>query len=207
MTTQVGTLLKQERLSKKLHLEDVEKSTHIRMMSLKALEANNWEAFSSRTYASGIVKQYGKFLGLDEEKLLAYFRREYAQHENMRFKEKAPAHTFVSHKRRAIGLAVVIIGILFVAFFGYQTYLYLKPPEIIITSPTETVFKRRDKILLTGTAPAETLITINGRDVYLDEKNRFEADIPLTKARTTVSIVATGANGRKTVVKKVYEKR
>ncbi len=207
MTTHVGTLLKQERLAQKLHLEDVEKATRIRTVSLKALEANAWEEFSSRTYAQGIIKQYGKFLGLDEEKLAAYFRREYSQHENMRFKEKAPAHTFVSHKRRAIGLAVFMIVGLFVAFFGYQTYLYLKPPVIVITSPTETVFKRRDKILLTGTAPAETLIRINGRDVYLDEKNRFEADIPLTKARNVVTIEATGANGRKTTITKVYEKR
>ncbi len=204
MITHVGTLLKEERRTQHLSLEDVSKATRIRLASLQALEEHDWDTLSSRTYAQGILKQYGKFLGLEEEKLIAYFRREYSHHEQVRFKKKAPQQSFVSHKRLAVILSAGSIFLLIGSFFAYQTYIYFKPPTITILSPTQSTFKRVDKVLLIGKAPKETLISVNGKTLYLDDKQTFQSYIPLTKPQNTVRIEAVGANGRKTIMQKSF---
>lgn len=206
MITNIGTLLKNEREKKGISLEDVEKDTHVRLKNLVAIENEEWDGFPSRTYIQGIIKRYGRYLEMDEEKLIAYFRRDYERLENVKFKERTTKSQFTPQKKRLVQVSVALIILLFSSFFGYQMYLYLKPPEIVITEPTETVFKRKDKITLSGTAPAETVVTVNGVEVFLDEDNTFTTDIPLTEENNPVVIEATGANGKKTVVNRVFEK-
>lgn len=204
MITRIGTLLKDERIARHLSLEDVSKATRIRLASLQALEDHAWDTLSSRTYAQGIVRQYGKFLRLDEDKLMAYFRREYSQHENIRFKKKTPQQSFVSHKRLAVILSAGSIFVLIGTFFAYQTYIFFKPPTITLLSPKQTSFKRTEKVLLIGKAPEETLISVNGKTLYLDEHESFQTYIPLTKPQNSVRIEAVGANGRKTIIQKTF---
>ncbi|OGK31639.1 hypothetical protein A3B02_00050 [Candidatus Roizmanbacteria bacterium RIFCSPLOWO2_01_FULL_42_14] len=204
MITNIGQLLKRERERQGISLEQVEKETHIRQISLIALEEEQWEHFPSRTYIQGAIKRYGAFLGLDEEKLIAYFRREYEKHEKIRFKRKTVASQFVPQRARIMRLLIALIIMAFGSFFGYQTYLYLKPPKVIILEPQRTIFKREDKITVKGTAPKETIIKINGRQAYLDDKNVFQLNVALPDEKNKVVIEATGANGRKTIIEKEY---
>lgn len=206
MITHVGTLLKEEREKQGLTLEQVEKDTHMRRKNLLAIEEERWDEFPSWTYVQGIIKGYARYLKLDEAKITAYFRREYEHLENMKFKERAVKGQFTPKRKRFIQMLVVLLILFFTAFFGYQIYLYIKPPEIAILEPTATTFKRKDKITLTGHAPSETLIKVNGKEVYLDDQNIFQTDVPLTRDRNPVVIEATGANGKKTILRRVFIK-
>lgn len=207
MITNVGKLLRKERENQNISLETVEKETRIRKKNLEAIENEAWDMFPSRTYIQGIIKRYGVFLGLDEEKLAAYFRREYEQLENVRFKKKAVKNQFIPFSKRVVQAATAGIIFAFLIFFGYQLYLFNKPPKITITAPERTVFKRESKITIRGTAPAETIVEVNGQQAILDDQNRFEADVPLTQEKNTVTIIATGANGKKTTITKEYIKQ
>ena len=206
MVTHVGTILKNERERQNISLEDVEKATRIRTKNLIAIEDENWDIFPSRTYVQGIIKRYSRFLNLSEQKLLAYFRRDYERHENIKFKKRTAKEQFTPRKKRIIQAIVLGIVVSFAGFFGYQVHLYLKPPEVIILEPHESTFKRKDKITLKGQAPEETIITVNDTEVLLDDKNIFEVDIPLVQDINPVTIVAVGANGKKTVIERVLKK-
>jgi cytoskeletal protein RodZ len=204
MITNVGSLLKAERKKQHITLDEVEKKTRIRKKNLQAIEAEQWEAFPSRTYIQGIITQYARFLGLDEHKLIAYFRRAYEHLEHIKFKERTVKQEFTPRRKLAILVAVICIVLFFIGFFGYQTYLYVRPPELVILEPTRTTFKRSSKVTLRGQAPPETIVRVNDRETFLDENNIFQIDVPLTKERNLVVIEATGANGRKTVIRKVF---
>lgn len=206
MITNIGSLLKNERKKQGISLEDVEKETKIRKKNLIAIEAEDWSEFPSRTYIQGIIKRYGAHLDMDQEKLAAYFRREYEKHESLKFKQKAVKNEFTPFKKRLVHITVALLVLIFSGFFGYQVYLFLKPPEVIITAPTQDSFKRTDRITLQGTAPKESIITVNGKEVFLDDNNIFKTDIALTEKRNVVTIEAIGANGKKTVIEKVYTK-
>ena len=206
MISNIGSLLKKEREKRKIPLEEIEKATRIRLKNLIAIEKEDWDQFPSRTYIQGIIKRYGAFLELDEQKLIAYFRRDYERHESIKFKQRTVKKQFTPQKKRLVQLAVALVILSFTGFFGYQVYLYMRPPTLTVLEPTATTFKRKDKVTLKGQAPAETVITVNGQEAFLDDNNIFEADIPLVNDKNPVIIVAIGANGKKTVIKKVFER-
>src|SRR3989338_11411183 len=76
----VGQVLKEEREKRFYTLDEVEKTTKIRKELLEALEAGQYQKLPPHTFVQGFIKNYGKFLGLNPEKLLAVFRREFSDH-------------------------------------------------------------------------------------------------------------------------------
>ncbi|MCJ7529732.1 MAG: DUF4115 domain-containing protein [Anaerolineales bacterium] len=70
MNDTFGQELRQVRQARKLSLEDVAKATYIRLHHLQAMEAGNFEAFSSPAQARGFLRTYADFLGLNPQPLL-----------------------------------------------------------------------------------------------------------------------------------------
>ncbi len=206
MITNVGSILKKEREKKNITIQDVEKNTRIRSKNIQAIENENWDEFPSRTYIQGIIKRYARFLELDEEKITAYFRREYEHRENLKFSKRVVKNEFTPIKKRLVQGVIMLIILGFSGFFGYQLYLYMKPPEIVILQPTESEFKRKEKIVLEGQAPPESIVTVNGKEVFLDDQSIFRTDIPLVEEKNKVVIEVTGANGKKTTLERVFTK-
>ncbi|OGK60453.1 hypothetical protein A3G65_00250 [Candidatus Roizmanbacteria bacterium RIFCSPLOWO2_12_FULL_37_7b] len=206
MITNIGDELKKQREKNKLTLEDVEHATKIRIKNLTAIEEGNWDFFPSRTYIQGIISSYGKFLELDEQKLIAYFRREYEQRDQLKFKARTTKEQFTPQAKKMIKMVIILIIIAFVGYFGYQLKLYYTPPKVVIIEPKQTLFSK-DKITLKGSTENDSTILVNEEEVFLNEKNIFETEIPLPDEKNEVIIEVIGANGRKTVVKKVYLKK
>lgn len=206
MVTSVGELLKSEREKQHLSLEDVEAHTRIRQKNLIAVEKGDWRIFSSRTYIQGIIRTYSAFLKLDEEKMLAYFRREYERLESLKFKKRTTAKQFTPLTKRVAGVVVTCLILLFSLYFGYQFHLYLTPPKLEILEPTKTEFKREDKITIKGKVEADTTVHVNGEQIFPDENFIFTYNLALAEPLNKAVIVATGANGKKTVLERIYKK-
>ena len=166
MVTNIGAVLKQERLRQELSLEDIQKTTRIREKNLVAVEECNWSVFSSRTYIQGIIRTYSAYLHLDEEKMLAYFRREYERHEQLKFKKRTSSTQFAPFTKRVVRLIILLLILVFSLFFGYQLYLFMAPPKLILLEPAKTQFKREQKITLKGRVEKNTTIHINRQQIF-----------------------------------------
>lgn len=201
-----GEILKKEREKRGLTLEQVEKETKIREKHLKAIEENDWNKFSSKTFIIGIIRSYGKFFELEEDKLIAFFRRQYEKKEEVGFKRRINQEFLVPRTKKIFKAAVFLVSAIFILYFGYQLKLYFTPPLVEILKPQGTVFEE-DKIELVGRTEKEAIVNINGERVFLDEDQAFKLDIPLTKPKNQVIIEVTGANGRKTVIRRTFEKK
>lgn len=206
MIAHVGELLRAEREKQSLSLHDVEKQTKIREKSLAAVERGSWESFSSRTYIQGIIRTYSAFLEMDEEKMLAYFRREYEKREQVKFKERTTARQFTPLSKKVMRYVVGALVVVFTLYFSYQLRLFLKPPTLEILEPTKTEFKREDKITVKGKVEKDTTIHVNGEQVFPDKDNIFSYNFALAESENKVTIVATGANGKKTTITRSYKK-
>jgi cytoskeletal protein RodZ len=203
----IGEILKRERKNKGLTLEQIEKTTRIRYKNLLAIEKSDWDSFHSKTYILGIIKSYGKYLGLDEEKLAAFFRREYEQKEDIHFKSKVSKKQLTPRAKRIFLISLGILISLFVFYFGYQLKIYSSPPKITILKPQTTEFRNIDKVELVGQVEKESIVTVNAERVYQNDQQIFSTFIPLTKQKNEVIIEVTDANGKKTVVRKVFDKK
>lgn len=202
----VGSLLKDARERKKLTLRDVEKRIKVREQFIKAIEEDRWTSFTSRIYITGLLKNYARFLELDERKILAFFRREYERNEEIKFKERVSTSYLSSDSKKSIIVGFVFICILLVSYFSYQLYQFLKPPSIYLISPTQSSFKRDKTIKIVGKTDKEAVITIMNERIYQNKEGIFEYVLPLKERETKLSIDVVGANGKKTVLDKVFIK-
>jgi cytoskeleton protein RodZ len=71
----VGTKLREARARRKLSLEEVEAETKIRVRYLQAIENEEWDQLPEDTYVRAFIRTYGRFLGLDGERLAEEQRR------------------------------------------------------------------------------------------------------------------------------------
>ena len=70
MPDSIGEILKNQRLDRKLSLDDAAGSTHIRYKYLEALENNDFDLLPSAVQGRGFLRSYAEFLDLDPEPLL-----------------------------------------------------------------------------------------------------------------------------------------
>src|SRR3989344_6045266 len=114
----VGQVLKEERERKFYTLLEIEKITKIRKELLQALEAGEYDKLPPHTFVQGFIKNYGRFLGLNPEKLLAVFRREFSEGKNPprileSFSNPLDKRKFKITPAKALGSAVLILIIIF----------------------------------------------------------------------------------------------
>lgn len=72
----LGILLRNERESKGLELQNVAQRLRIKEMYLEALETGNYTIFPGLVYGSGFLRSYALFLGLNEKEVLKHFKEE-----------------------------------------------------------------------------------------------------------------------------------
>jgi hypothetical protein len=75
MDDSVGSKLREARTRRKLSIADVEAATKIRGRYLQAIESEDWDQLPGDTYARAFIRTYGRFLGLDGERLAEEQRR------------------------------------------------------------------------------------------------------------------------------------
>ena len=65
----MGDKFRAKREEMNLSLKEIENATSIRMVYLQAIEEGRVEHFLSTAYALGFIRQYGSFLGFENDKL------------------------------------------------------------------------------------------------------------------------------------------
>ena len=76
MNPSIGAQLREAREARSLTLEEVSKTTHMRLHYLQALEADDFESMPSSTQARGFLRTYANYLGLDAKAFLAALDRQ-----------------------------------------------------------------------------------------------------------------------------------
>ncbi len=69
----MGEKFRSKREEMNLTLKEVENATSIRMVYLQAIEEGRVDHFLSNVYALGFIRQYGNFLGFENDKLVKEF--------------------------------------------------------------------------------------------------------------------------------------
>lgn len=202
----VGGILKNAREKQGILLSDVEKKIKVRAKFLQAIESDNLNLFSSKIYITGIIKNYARFLGLDDKKVLAFFRRDYERKEEVKFKTRISSKYLTPETKRAVLIIISLIILFFGMYFGYQLKQYLSPPTLTVISPLTNTFTIEDKVKFVGKTDKDAAVTIFGERIYEDKNGIFTYDFPLKNGKNELTIEIVGANGKKTVVQKTYTK-
>ncbi|NLW91282.1 MAG: helix-turn-helix domain-containing protein [Syntrophomonadaceae bacterium] len=186
-----GEWLQAERERQGFTLEQVEEETKIRRFYLDALEKDNFNVLPPKVYATGFVKKYGKFLGLDEQLLVEEFQRlAYANEPDEAMDQPIPTRTYEPEERRLkprnilAGVAFLIV----VVWLG-SYLLPLLTDNIEDNEPNQVPPQTEQKSPAKTPAPAPVVqadtvqLVIDAQEpcwvlVVVDGENRLEKIIP-----------------------------
>lgn len=194
----VGQLLKNARLEEGVSLDQIEGATKINKRFLKALENGDYQKLPPPTFIKGFVRNYGEYLGLPVERLLALFRREYSLSSSQALLPKTTAR-FLSPslwdlvQNKLFLTATFLLIILFLVFLGRG---FLIPPRLVLDSPVDNFVTSELSVKVAGKTEPEARLTINDQKVTLQEDGRFSVRVQLTAGVNQITVVATNKLGR-----------
>lgn len=198
----VSEVLKSARIKKGLSQEQVEKDTKIRLAVLADLEEGHFDRLPSATFVRGFIKNYGDYLGLSSEFLLALYRREVSPIKSSKSKQSPlfplGKTTFSLTNYQKISVSAVIFIIFFGTYLAFQYFLYLRKPMLEISTPSDQVKVTTASINIVGSTDPDAMIFINGQEVQLKNGGIFSQDIILREGPNTISITAVGRSGQET---------
>lgn len=133
----IGEILKNERTSRGLSLQEVNDATRITVQNLTALEEDRFDYFPNRVYARAFLRDYANFLGLDSATLLDRYEDGFSHGEGEA--EAAPVKSSGS-AWKVIGY--VFFGLLVLAAMAVAVYFGSKyndkdrePTKVVTRSP------------------------------------------------------------------------
>lgn len=203
----VGQVLKEERERKFYSLEEIEKATKIRKEFLEALEAGQYAKLPPSTFVQGFIKNYGKFLKLDTEKLLAIFRREFSEGkyqprildifanplDNKKFKLTPP---------KALGGVVLSLIVIFFIYLWFEYRFLVGGPFLEVSKPADEFNTNSEIVEVVGRTDPETKVSINNQGIGVDITGKFSQEIKLSDNINKIEITATSKTGKATKIER-----
>lgn len=199
-----GEKFREKRLEKKLSLEDVSESTKIKTQFLEAIENGEYDKLPSASYAYGFVRNYARFLDMNEKETLALFRREFDEEKALKVLPQGltqtrefPIYKF-KLKRTLFFVFLVFAVLLFYILFQYRDALI--NPSLHISSPLENAVVSSTAVTVIGKTDPNATVYIGGSAVSVNTNGIFTKTINVFPGKTVISVKAVNSFGRQTVV-------
>lgn len=200
----IGQRFKEERLRRKLSLEEVAKATKIRANFLAAIENGEYSKLPSSAYATGFVKNYANFLGLPQKETLALFRREFDESTAFQVLPEglSESEDFSSRGFKLSEKSIYVIGI-FLALLSYMLFSYRSlfiSPFLVVSSPKDQQVVKSSEVLVSGKTDPDVVVTVNNFVVSLDREGKFEKNINVFAGEENIKVEAVNRFGKKTQI-------
>jgi cytoskeletal protein RodZ len=204
----VGQILKETRVKKAVDFEEIEKKTKIRTKYLQAIENDDYQQLpGGKVVARGFIKNYGEYLGLSSKNLLASFRRDFGQEQKGQVLPRGIYRPLgkigFSWTPKATIMAIVLFFFcLFLSFLGYEFFLFLGPPKLQLTTPSENQVVQASVIEVKGKSDNDASVYLNEALISLDEEGNFSELINLTPGENLIRVEAVSRRGKKSVIER-----
>ncbi|HRN96775.1 MAG TPA: helix-turn-helix domain-containing protein [Candidatus Levybacteria bacterium] len=197
----LSEILREKRLEHGYTLEQVEKAIKIKKEFLIAIEENRYPDLPSDTYAAGFVKNYGQYLGMPEQKILALFRRDYKSRKSEyvpTFRKKTYTKTkgfFFSLK----GGVFLLVAIVILIYLGFQFSSIFLGPELTVTAPQNKTTVDQNVVEVMGETDPYAILEINGESTYVGLDGAFRKSVYVFSGEQNIRVVAKNRFGKETV--------
>lgn len=197
----LSDILRETRLAKGYTLEQVEKDIKIKKEFLVAIEENRYSDLPSDTYASGFVKNYGQYLGMSEQKILALFRRDYKVGKSeyvptYRKKRYTKTKGFIFSVKGGIFVAV---GAAILIYLGLQVSSLFTGPYLEIIEPKNESVVSENVINISGETDPYASLEINGESTYVALDGKFKKSVYVYDGEQIVRVSAENRFGKQTI--------
>ena len=184
--TEVGAKLRQERIRRKISLEQVQEDTKIRRIYLTALENDEFTKLPPKVYAIGFMKRYSSYLGFSSEEqkeLIETFKAVAFPEEEILMEEpqfaRSPSESL--QRRRINPWIAVLIVVLLVLITVAGKYLMGRlgnSPAVVV--PPQLPNDEQLEPLVPSDQDEESEVQVNPTEVIIDFEVNMGASCWLT---------------------------
>lgn len=204
----VGSLLRETREQQFYSLEDVERRTKIRKEMLELLEKDDFAHLPPATFVRGFIKNYSKLLGLDQEKMLALWRRDFEARKHppvvmKSFSDPLRTPKFRLTPQYVFGAVVMIVVFSFFGYLWVEYRQFVGAPEIVLSSPSDQQAVEIPQVLIEGKTSPEVVVKVNEQEITVDKDGKFREEVKLSGVANKIVITAEGKFGQKMTIERV----
>lgn len=199
----VGARLKREREKSGEHLTAIAARIGVAENHLTALENNHYAQLpQTAAHRQAYLKKYAAALGLNAGTLWRQFVQEGGTAD---IKTGHPAQAlknirFDSLATLARNLGIAAIVIIFAGYLIWQIRGILTPPLLLVYTPMDGAVTSHTNIVVQGTTDKEARLSINGKDIMIDEDGKFSLEIGLAPGVNKITVTAIKKHGKTTTV-------
>lgn len=203
----IGRELQQVRISQKVPLKNIAKVLGIRLEYLEALEDGNYEKLPQGLYGRNFLREYAKYLRLDEEKILQIYDENnsfsVAGTKEKIFIHKVPQFQYFITIPKFIKNALLVLGVLICLFYlGYYINNIIAPPSLIVLFPDRDMTVKNDSLTIRGSTEEMAEVTINDEKILIDKNGNYFKEISLKTGLNIINIVAQKKYSRKNIIER-----
>jgi transcriptional regulator with XRE-family HTH domain len=209
----LGERLSATRARKGVDIRRAARETKIRARHLDALERGDPDDLPGAVYATGFLRTYASYLGLDPDDAVHQWQREHGAGRRpaplaMPRALEMPGRRLTLSRNVLWAALLTALVAAFVAYLGVQLLRYARPPALTVTAPAVAVLTldgAATSYLLRGTSIAGAAISIvtPGRDrpyrVYAAADATWSAQVELRRGPNQFDISATDPASGKSV--------
>lgn len=203
----LGTELKTRREARGMRVDDLARATHMSAQYVRALEENGYHLFPAKIYAQGVLRRMGNiFNDGDTEALVELLNREWPH--GIGEYRYTSGSGFLGLYRRLSGLrltprriSIIAAGVfilLLMGFWGLRLFVFTAPPRLSITSPVPYARIMAPTATIQGSTERESRLTVNGREIKIDERGMFQEDIELPVGMQKLEFLSESRFGKTT---------
>lgn len=208
----LGEKIRAAREATGMTLDAVARQTHISLRYIRALESGDWRVFSAKVYAQGALKRVisvckvedaSLFTGaLDQEWEAAFpdARRGYAQSFVKNARYPYPWGMFsLTPRKIGVGVAAGALALV-MGFWGMRLVAFAAPPTLRLDEPRDLAGYEAFSVTVRGRTEKESRLTVNGRELTLDELGHFDEKIELPPGVHELRFMAQNRFGKEQIV-------
>lgn len=193
----LGEKLRKLRNETHIPLAEVSRATRIRVKYLELLESGEYAKLPADVYVRGFLRNYARFLGVDEEALMKLYERERNIQANMGEPNKPakkrigiPMYSIVITSRTVM---LTVAAVLILGVFGYlykEFRSFASEPRLVILEPSTGSVVETSEIVLRGKTDKGARVSVNGEASFVGSEGDFSEKLTLQSGMNTISIVA-----------------
>jgi len=200
----VGEILRNAREKRAKTLDEVSRTTKIRVNFLEALEKNRFGQIGEATVVKGFIKNYAEYLELAPNDVLAVFRRDFIEDQRGQILPRGAYEPlnktgFFWTPQMTIFLGAGILAALFFAYLSFQIFSFLGSPPLTVNFPPNGSQVKQSSVEIEGKTDSDATIYLNGEIVTVSSDGNFKKTISLSPGENKIKVEAISRRGKKTV--------
>lgn len=213
----LGERFREAREATGMTLEAVAREARISSRYIRALEDGDWRAFSAKVYARGAlrravsicrVEDAGFFMRALDQEWEAAFPDAHRNSVRPLEKNGAYAQKIFTLTPRKIGIGAASASlVLVVGFWGMRLAAFAAPPALRLEEPQDLAGYESFLVVVRGRTEKESRLTVNGRELTLDELGSFDEKIELPPGVHELRFVSQNRFGKEqSVIRNIFVK-